>query len=122
MRRLSRPQMDAIRRSELRFKLADYLDDHGCLTKPLSVLAPVQIDTLHDACIGTLTNEAPVVEVFTAEQDLGPYPIVIRGVAGAYFVHAADRDEDGVFSELEEARSRLLRDYGEFLIEPNDRG
>lgn len=121
MLRLSRQQMDSIRQSELRFKLVDYLlDDRGCLTKPLTVLTPVQIDNLHDACIDTLTNEAPVIEEFTAEQDLGPYAVVIRGVAGAYFVHAAERDEEGVFSELEEARSSLIIDYGEFLIESSD--
>jgi hypothetical protein len=41
-------------------------------------------------------------------------------LAGAYFVHAAERDEEGVFSEMEEARSRLHRDFGEFLIEGDD--
>ena len=105
MLRLSRQQIDSIRQSELRIKLVEYLDDRDCLTKPLSVLTPAQLDDLHDACVETLKNEAPVIEEFTAEQDLGPYFVVIRGVAGAYFVHAAERDEEGVFSELEEARS-----------------
>src|SRR4051794_12481011 len=105
MLKLSHQQMDAIRHSELRFKLADRLDDRGCLTKPLSGLSPVQFGDLHDACVDTLKNEAPVVEVFTAEQDLGPYLVIIRGLAGAYFVDAVDRDEEGVFSDLEEARS-----------------
>jgi hypothetical protein len=120
MLRLSRQQMDSIRQSELRSRLVNYLDDRGCLIKPLSVLTPVQIDDLHDACIDTLTNEAPVIEEFTAEQDLGPYLVVIRDVAGAYFVRAAERDEEGVFSGLEEARSSLIGDYGEFLIESGD--
>jgi hypothetical protein len=120
MLNLSRQQIDAIRQSELRLKLADSLDDRGCLIKPLSVLTPIQIDSLHDACVDTLKNEAPAIEEFTAEQDLGPYLVVIRGVAGAYFVEAADRDDSGVFSELEEAHSRLHFDFGEFLIDSNE--
>jgi hypothetical protein len=120
MLKLSRLQMDAIRLSELRFKLADHLDDRSCLIKPLSVLTPAQVDGLHDACVHTLKNEAPAIEEFTAEQDLGPYLVVIRGVAGAYFVEAADHDDSGVFSELEEARSRLHFDFEEFLIELDD--
>jgi hypothetical protein len=120
MLKLSRKQMDAIRQSELRFKLADSLDNRGCLIKPLSVLTPIPIDSLHDACVDALKNEAPAIEEFTAEQDIGPYLVSIRGVAGAYFVEAADHDDSGVFSELEEARSRLHFDFGEFVIELDD--
>jgi len=117
MLKLSRQQMDAIRQSELRFKLADHLDDRSCLIKPLSVLTPAQVDGLHDACVDTLKNEAPAIEEFTAEQDIGPYLVLIRGVAGAYFVEAADYDDSGFFSELEEARSRLHFDFEEFVSE-----
>jgi hypothetical protein len=115
MLKLSRQKIDAIRQSELRFKLADYLDDRSCLIKPLSILTPVQVDRLHDACVDTLKNEAPAIEKFTAKQDIGPYLVLIRGVAGAYFVEAADHDDAGVFSELEEARSRLHFDFGGFV-------
>jgi hypothetical protein len=107
----------AIRQSELRFNLAGYLDDRSCLTKPLSILTPVQVDRLHDACVDTLKNEAPAIEEFTAEQDCGPYLVVLRGVAGAYFVEAADHDDSGVFSELAKACSRLHFGFGEMLIE-----
>jgi integrase len=120
MLKLSRQQMDAIRQSELRFKLADYLEDRGCLIKPLSILTPIQIDSLHDACVDTLKNDAPAIEEFAAEQGCGPYLVVIRGVAGAYFVEAADHDDSGFFSELDEARSRLHFDFGEFVIESDD--
>ena len=78
------------------------------------------MDSLRDAYLDALKNEAPVIEEFTAEQDLGPYLVAIRGVAGAYFVEAADRDDSGVFSELGEARSRLHFDFGEFLIDSNE--
>ena len=83
-------------------------------------MTPVQVDRLHDACVDTLKNEAPAIEEFNAEQDIGLYLVVIRGVAGAYFVEAADHDDSGVFSELAEARSRLHFDFGEFLIKSND--
>ena len=85
MLKLSRQQMDAIRQSELRFKLTSDLDDRSSLIKPLSILTPVQVDRLHDACVDTLKNEAPAIEEFTAEQDLGLYLVVIRGAAGALF-------------------------------------
>jgi hypothetical protein len=120
MLKISRQHMDAIRQSELRFKLADCLEDRDCLIKPLSELTPNQIDSLHDACSDVLKNESPTIDEFTAEQDLGPYFVGIRGVAGAYFVEATDYDDGGLFSELEEARSRLHRDFGEFLIEGDD--
>ena len=99
---------------------ASYLDDRSCLTKPLSILTPVQVDRLHDACVDTLKNEAPAIEEFSAEQDIGPHLVVIRGVAGAYFVEAADHDDSGFFSELAKARSRLHFDFGEFVIESDD--
>ena len=101
MLKLSDNQIDAIRNSELRVNLADYLKDaRYCLS---------------DACIDVLTNEAPAVDEFTAEQDLGPYLVAIRGVPGAYFVTAAEHDDLGVFSDLEEVRAELLFAYGEFL-------
>jgi hypothetical protein len=73
-----------------------------------------------DACLDVLKNEAPATEKFTAEQDLWPYFVAIRGVAGSYFVEAADHDDASVFSGLEEARSRLHLDFGEFVIESDD--
>jgi hypothetical protein len=45
---------------------------------------------LHDAAYDALTNEAPVVESFTAEQDKGAYHVCIRGIPGAYFVQATE--------------------------------
>jgi hypothetical protein len=104
MLKLSDKQIDAIRNSELGGKL-----DH-CLKDPRYCLS--------DACIDVLTNEAPAIEVFTAEQDrsLGPYHVGIRGVPGAYFVFALDHDDIGVFSDLDEARSQLDFQYGEFIV------
>jgi hypothetical protein len=116
MLELSDTQIDAIRSSELRAKLADYLEDPRLVTHPLPELAQDDIDCLWDACVDVLTNEAPVIEGFTAEQDTGPYHVGIRGVPGAYFVFGLERDNIGVFSDLEEARSELDSQYGEFIV------
>ena len=105
MLKLSEKQMDAIRNSELRVKLAAYLENSRYLTQPLSELVQDNIDCLSDACIDVLTNEAPGVEEFTAEQDVGRYYIGIRGVPGAYFVFALI----GVFSNLAAAGALLDR-------------
>ena len=67
-----------------------------------------------------LENDGPIVEAYTAEQDLGPYGIFIRGVPGAYFVETMDRDSIGTFSTLEDARNCLMFNFGEFVKEgPN---
>ena len=117
MLKLLHDQIDAIRNSELRVKFADYSQDPKHLILPLSELDQGSIDSLWNVCIDALTSEAPVVEWFTAEQDLGPYFVSVRGVPGAYFVEAAERDNLGVFSNLEEARSTLFAEYGEFIVE-----
>lgn len=62
-----------------------------------------------------LVNEAPVVVQWTAEQDLGKYFVTVRGVPGAYFVEALDREDDGVYSDLTVAINTAVRDYGEFF-------
>ena len=103
MLKLSDNQIDAIRNSELRNKVTEYLKNPNYC--------------LHEACIDVLTNEAPAIEVFTAEQDLGPYLVGIRGVPAAYFVFCADHDDVGVFSDIEEARSKLKFLYGEFIVD-----
>ncbi|WP_315735979.1 hypothetical protein [Bradyrhizobium sp. SZCCHNR1093] len=116
MLKLSANQIDAIRNSELRAKLAEHMKSNQHLIQPLSELDQDSFDCLSDACIDVLGNQAPAIEEFHAEQDLGRYPVGIRGVPGAYFVFSADRDDLGVFSDLEEARSVLLLYYGEFIV------
>ncbi len=115
---IGNPTVEALGREDAEFGL--------CQIKPTTVLwsvvilTPIQIDSLHDACVDTLKNDAPAIEEFAAEQGCGPYLVVIRGVAGAYFVEAADHDDSGFFSELDEARSRLHFDFGEFVIKSDD--
>jgi hypothetical protein len=74
-------------------------------------------DELHDFVYDALVNTAPEVKSFTAEQDKGAYSVVIRGVPGAYFVEAAEYDDDGVFDDLASAESALYWHFGEFLID-----
>jgi hypothetical protein len=101
MLKLSNVQIDATRQSELRFKLDDSLKPRNLLFKSSTALSEDDFATLYDACMDVLHNEAPGVQEFTAVQDLGPYPIWIRGVSGAYFVEA--------WSTMRESSSRLLR-------------
>lgn len=68
----------------------------------------------YDLALELLTNESPEVGGFTAEQDLGEYGVVIRGVEGAYIVQAQDFDDEGVFSTLDKAKSATLFHHGEF--------
>jgi hypothetical protein len=72
-------------------------------------------DALIDAACDKLFNEAPVIEEYRA---VGAYeeefPILIRGVPGAYFVSALEFDDEGPFDTLDEARREVTRHYGEF--------
>ena len=72
---------------------------------------------LHDSAYDALSNEAPVVESFTAEQDKGAYHVCIRGIPGAYFVEAMEYDDVGVFDDIDSARDALIANFGEFLID-----
>ena len=78
-------------------------------------LTPDERGARYELAFDVLTNSAPLVERYTAVQDLGPYPVVIVGVPGAYFVDALDYDRRGVYSSLEEARLVVSCDFGEFI-------
>ena len=92
------------------------LEDPGIAQKPLHALSDQDWADLHDACLETLINEAPIVESFDAEQDKGVYSVDIRGIDGAYFVQAIEFDDLGIFSSLEEARNRADLQFGEFRV------
>jgi hypothetical protein len=70
---------------------------------------------LIDAAFEALVNEAPEVEEYSA---VGAYeeefPIIIRGVPGAYFVSALEFDNKGPFETLDDARVEVIRHYGDF--------
>jgi hypothetical protein len=72
---------------------------------------------LHDAAYDVLSNGAPVVHSFTAEQDKGTYHVCIRGVPGAYFVEALEYDNHGVFDDIDSARNALMSNFAEFLVD-----
>lgn len=69
----------------------------------------------YDYAMDLLTNDAPSVESYQAEQDLEPYTIWIRGVPGAFFVVAPDYDREGVYDTLEQARRVVQFQFGEFI-------
>lgn len=77
-------------------------------------------DSLYDAVLDALCNDAPVVMEYTAEQDKGAYSVLIRGVPGAYFVSALEYDDVGCFDILEDAEAEVGRHYGEFIVSKND--
>lgn len=96
---ISREQIEAIRKDQiLGPKIQSGLSEPGLADKPTAQLGDSDWAALYDASFDTLTNEAPVVESFDAEQSKGIHDVVIRGVPGAYFVTAAEFDNGGVFS------------------------
>ena len=113
---ISTEQIQAVLRSKITSdEVRTSLNDPSILGMGIRTLDEAQFDDLHDAALYALTNEASVVQEFNAEQDLGEYAVIIAGVPGAYYVHAAERDREGVFSSIEEARAHAKLYYGEFF-------
>lgn len=104
MIKLSDKQIESVRRSGL-LNTAD---------------AALTGDDLYNAVLDALGNDAPAVVEYTAEQDKGAYPVLIRGVPGAYYVSALEYDDVGCFDSLEDAEAEVGRHYGEFIISEND--
>jgi hypothetical protein len=69
----------------------------------------------YDYAVDFLTNEAPVVSEYEAEQDKGVYNVTIRGFPGAYFVQANEYDDSEVFPTLKAAEEYVSEQFGEFL-------
>ena len=97
---------------KLTTKQLNAVKESGLLTAEPNTLTE---DDLYDSGYDALLNEAPTIEQFTAEQSKGEYPVVIRGVPGAYFVQALEYDDIGVFDNIEQARDALFSQYWEFL-------
>jgi hypothetical protein len=74
-------------------------------------------DDRHDLAVDALSNNAPAVFSKEAEQDKGAYSVVIRGVPGAFFVEAMEHDNAGVFDSLDEAKSYMWLNFGEFIVD-----
>jgi hypothetical protein len=69
-----------------------------------------------DAALDSLSNYAPIVKEYEAEQDKGVYPINIIGVNGCYIVCASEYPNSEIFNSLDEAEYYVNFNYGEFLI------
>jgi len=78
-----------------------------------------QQETLSDACYAVLCDNAPVVFEYELEQDFGPYPAYIRGVAGCYFLDVLERDPIGPFGNIDLAKQAFDFGFGELLAENN---
>ncbi len=96
------------------------LSDPEVSRRPSASLTDSEWDDLHDSCLETLMNDAPIVESFEAEQSKGTYTVSIRGVPSAYFVTAPEFDSDGVFSTLDDARDHADSEHGEFRVREGD--
>ena len=73
---------------------------------------------LRDAIISLVADSPNVVKEFEAEQDKGAYTVSIIGIPGAYAVEASEYDLQGLFLTPDEAESRVMLSFGEFLVEP----
>jgi hypothetical protein len=76
---------------------------------------PLEFQSALDAVMDILTNEAPVVKQFEAEQDKGVYSIQIRGFAGAYFVSAAEYGDSEIFASRKHSEDYVQQNFGEFI-------
>ena len=125
---LETTHIEAIHASSLlKPHIAAGLEDPALLEKPFKDLAQSESDTLWDAAMDAWMNESPE-EVprtgYTWDSYGGgswdAFPIGVRGVKGAYFVHAQEFDNEGPFTTLEEAQDWLETNYSEFLQEPEE--
>ena len=85
----------------------------------LSKIEKLSEDTLGyiiDAALDSLSNYAPIVKEYEAEQDKGVYPINIIGVNGCYVVCASEYPNSEIFNSLSDAEDYVNFNYGEFLI------
>lgn len=76
---------------------------------------PLEFQSAYDTIIDILTNNAPVVKEFEAEQDKDVYSIEIRGLSGAYFVWAAEYDDSEIFTSRKDAENYVQENFGEFI-------
>lgn len=117
MLEISRAQIEAVRKDAfLGPKTQTMLVSPEITSKASEDLSEEEWDDLNDACLNVLTNDAPVVESFDAEQSKGVYTVSICGIPGAYFLTAPEFDDAGVFSELRQARDEADYQHGEFRV------
>ena len=92
------------------------LDRNAIDLTDVDKLCDDELDYLKDAALDSLSNYAPIVKEYEAEQDKGVYPINIVGVNGCYIVWAAEYDWSDIFNSLEEAEQYVDLTFGDFLI------
>ena len=102
-------------KSQLCSDLLEYVDDKHLLEIDWDVLSAEQRETLSEACHAVLCDNAPVVFEYDLEQDFGPYPASIRGVAGCYFLDILERDPIGPFANLDIAKKAFEFGFGDLI-------
>lgn len=106
--------------SQLRGDVIEYLGDGSLLDAGWDQLTDDQREELADACYVVMLKNAPQVLEYELEQDFGPYPAFIRGVAGCYFLDMLERDTIGPFSTIELAKKAFEFGFGELKREDNN--
>ena len=112
--------------SLLRSHVAAGLENPTLLEKEFKDLTAPEIDEIWDAAVDAWMNESPE-EVsctgYTWDSYGGgsweTFPLGVKGVEGAYFVHAQEFDDKGPFLTLAEAQDWLESNYCDFLQEPD---
>ena len=124
MFQLKRDHIDTIRFSkELSPAVAEGLDDPTLTSRSAQDLSDADYDTLHDACIDALMNDAPVVKQITGlGRDEDPFHIIIRGIPGVYFVSAVEFDDKGIFASFDDAEAWVESYYEPFITAANAAG
>lgn len=78
-----------------------------------NLLTEDQRTELTDACYSAMLELAPAIVEYELEQDFGPYPALIRGVKGCYFLDALEREPLGPFPNIVLAKQGFEFEYGE---------
>lgn len=92
------------------------LDSKEIYLSNIDKLSEDSLGYVIDAALDSLSNYAPIVKEYEAEQDKGVYPISIVGVDGCYIVCASEYPNSEIFNSLAEAEYYVNFNYGEFLI------
>jgi hypothetical protein len=86
------------------------------LGKSIQDLYKEEFETMYEEVLRVWTGYYRVIREYVAEQDKGPFPIVVRCLGGAHFVLASEYPKSESFSLLSDADRYVEKKYGVFLI------
>lgn len=113
--KLNAGQINAVRLA-LGAEMRDWLDEPELLTRPAALMSEDELNEIRLAAHHALTNAAPIVRSYTADQGSGPYPVWIAGIEGVYLLIASGHDTLGPFGTLADAVAAMDWRHGQFLV------